>query len=77
MDTISGYHVRKVEAFKIVDSNLEVSQPQCFAFLFTLKVVKETGSTKAKHLRIKYVWVGRVEPAFCIQFWHSEATIIL
>lgn len=31
--------------------------PQSFAFLFVLKVVKETDSAKAKHLWIKYVWM--------------------
>lgn len=49
LGTMSG----KPQGFKNMDLNLEVSWPQCFAFLFILKVVKETGSAKAKHLGIK------------------------
>lgn len=61
-----GSVLGKSQIFKIMDSNLEVCWPQCFAFLFILKVVKETGSAKAKHLGIKQVWMGRVESALYI-----------
>lgn len=55
---------------------MKTSWPQSFAFLFVLKVVKETGPAKAKHLRVKYVWKVGWSTLYTFMF-ATQATAVL